>query len=65
MKISTMDRKPDVDELLRALGKWGRYQLLQTVLVGMDAIPCAFHLLSVVFIGEWEYEFGWINMILD
>ncbi|KAL5004603.1 hypothetical protein ScPMuIL_018059 [Solemya velum] len=46
-----MDRKPDVDELLRALGKWGRYQLLQTVLVGMDAIPCAFHLLSVVFIG--------------
>lgn len=50
--VVSMDRKPDVDEILRSLGKWGRYQILQTFLTAMNAVPYAFHLLSVVFIGK-------------
>ncbi|KAK7481092.1 hypothetical protein BaRGS_00027632 [Batillaria attramentaria] len=44
-------RRLDVDEVWRALGRFGRYQLLQLLVFSFTNVPLAFHVLSVVFQG--------------
>ncbi|KAJ8304439.1 hypothetical protein KUTeg_018022, partial [Tegillarca granosa] len=46
-----MDVTTDVDEIWESLGKFGKYQRFQIFIQLLDIIPCAFHLLSIVFIG--------------
>ncbi|XP_048734855.2 organic cation transporter protein-like isoform X2 [Ostrea edulis] len=46
-----MEQNLDVDEIWRALKPWGRYQVKQMLFMWAAQIPCAFHLLAVVFIG--------------
>ncbi|XP_041373762.1 solute carrier family 22 member 3-like isoform X2 [Gigantopelta aegis] len=42
----------DVDEVWKTLGRFGRYQLGQLVILIIAGIPMAFHIVSVVFIGK-------------
>ncbi|XP_041376634.1 organic cation transporter protein-like [Gigantopelta aegis] len=43
----------DVDEVWKTLGRFGRYQLVQLFILILAGIPMAFHVLSVVFIGNF------------
>ncbi|KAK7481091.1 hypothetical protein BaRGS_00027631 [Batillaria attramentaria] len=45
-------RRLDVDEIWRALGRCGRFQLFQTLVLVIAGIPMSFPVLSVVFQGD-------------
>ncbi|XP_041376422.1 solute carrier family 22 member 6-A-like [Gigantopelta aegis] len=42
----------DVDEVWKTLDRFGRYQVVQLVILLASGIPMAFHILSIVFIGK-------------
>ena len=53
----------DVDEVWKTLGQFGRYQLLQLTVLVIAALPTAFHILSIVFIGESFYQISWLSWL--
>ncbi|KAK3097972.1 hypothetical protein FSP39_014956 [Pinctada imbricata] len=46
-----MDSNTDVDDVLKSLGTWGKYQTFQLALSTIGIWPSAFQLLSIVFTG--------------
>ena len=47
-----MGQKGNIDPTLRALGSRGKYQLLQTFVIGLGSFGAAFQLLDNIFIGK-------------
>ena len=45
----------DVDTALSRLGKWGKFQVVFYIVLSIaDTFPAAWHMLAIVFLGEWS-----------
>ncbi|XP_064609235.1 organic cation transporter-like protein [Liolophura sinensis] len=48
---SQMTTYPDVDSVFKSLGTWGRWQIVQLILIQLQHMAAAFQLLAIVFLG--------------
>ena len=49
-----MDPGTDVDNILKTLGRFGKYQIIQMALLTLFVLQNSFHLVSAVYIGKYD-----------
>lgn len=43
---------PDINSVFKSLGTWGRWQIIQLILIQLQHLAAAFQLFAIVFLGK-------------
>lgn len=54
-----MDPGTDVDNILKTLGRFGKYQIIQMALLTLFVLQNSFHLVSAVYIGKYDNKYNY------